>query len=193
MTVNENTNGQHRSPALAIDDGDRLVVAWEDDSDRDDVNRILVRGFNASGTQRFADMAITAVADGPQYRPDISMAEDGRFVLVWEGDRDDNGSYQIRGLGMTRDGGEWLALHTYNEDPDGQQRDPQVALHSSGSQVCVWEDDIDGNGYYQILANGTDWSVLSMRARRSPCVATRTARPGRGTSRSQSSPIMTVL
>ena len=41
-----------------------------------------------------------------------------------------------------------------NSEPDGQQLRPAVAIDSDGDFVVVWEDDQDGNGFYQIYARG---------------------------------------
>ena len=154
FTVNSVSTGQQLRPTVGMDGSSGFAVAWEDDSDRNNVFRVLVRGFESDGSQRFADMAVSAAAAGQQGRPALSMAADGRIALVWEDDSDDNGSYQIRSRGLTRDGDDWFALRTVNEDPDGQQLAPHLAVHSSGAIVYVWEDDMDGNGYYQIVANG---------------------------------------
>ena len=156
FTVNSVAAGDQLRPTVGMDGDSNFAVAWEDDNDGDGVKRVFVRGFDSVGSERFADLPVSAAAAGHQRKPDIAMAADGRLALVWEDDSDDNGSYQIRALGLADDGSEWFAPHTVNEDPHGQQLAPGAAIHDTGSLVFVWEDDMDGNGYYQILANGSD-------------------------------------
>ncbi len=50
----------------------KFVVVWEDDKDGNGYYQIYARGFNANGSQRFADMTVNSVASGQQRRPAIA-------------------------------------------------------------------------------------------------------------------------
>jgi hypothetical protein len=83
------------------------------------------------------------------------MRGDGGFVVTWQDDSDGNGSYQIHARAFHVDGSEWKARWTVNRQDSGQQSSPHVAI-AGRATVVVWQDDMDGNGSYQLLARGVD-------------------------------------
>ena len=131
-----------------------FVVVWEDDKDENGYYQILARGFNADGSERFHDITVNSVGKGQQFKPAVAMASDGRFVVVWEDDQDENGYYQILARGFNADGTERFHDITVNTDYHGQQLKPVVAMASDGSFVVAWQDDRNENGFGEILARG---------------------------------------
>lgn len=77
---------------------------------------------------------------GSQYNSSVSVADDGRFVVVWRsaGDQDGDGfgifaqRYHANG---TRDGTEFQVNTTYTDSQDH----PVVYMHDDGSFVVIWE------------------------------------------------------
>jgi len=143
-----------RTQAVAIVPPGDFVVVWEDDEDRNGFYQIRARGFRADGTERFPAFTVNRVAAGQQLKPAVAMDSNGNFGVVWEDDRNENGYYQIRARGFNADGSERLSEFTVNSIGSGQQLKPAIAMAPSGDFVVVWEDDMDGNGYYQIRARG---------------------------------------
>jgi hypothetical protein len=82
----------------------------------------------------------------------VSVADDGRFVVVWEDDSDNNGKYEILARRFNANGAALGGQFTVNQSSTGQQRKPRVDASASFEFVVVWEDDRDGNGKYQIFA-----------------------------------------
>jgi hypothetical protein len=154
IVVNSVASGQQRRPAVAIDDSGRFVVAWEDDQDDNGFYEIMMRGFNANGTERFSDRTVNTVSSGQQTRPTVACDESGNFVVAWEDDQDGNGFYQILGRGFTAAGAQRIATFTVNSVSDGNQFNPAVAMDADGDFVVAWEDDQDDDGNFQIHARG---------------------------------------
>ncbi len=152
--VNTVADGQQRNPDVAMDDQGNFVVVWEDDQDGNGSYQVLGRGFNANGTQRFADRAINSVSGGQQFQPAIGMDAAGNFVVAWEDDQDGNNSFQILARGFTPTGAQRIGDFTVNSVAAGQQLNPAIALDASGDFVIAWEDDQDDNNYFQIFARG---------------------------------------
>lgn len=153
-TVHSVTAGDQTRPAVAMAADGSFIVVWEDDSDNNGKSEILMAGFNPDGSQRFGDMQLNAQSGGRQKNPDIVMNPEGRAVIVWESDNDINGLYQVKAVGIDINGNELFAEMTVNKDPDGQHSNPAVDMNATGTFIVVWEDDSDGNGYYQIHAAG---------------------------------------
>ncbi|MBN2359006.1 MAG: metallophosphoesterase [Deltaproteobacteria bacterium] len=156
FTVNTRSAGQQRRPAVGTDALGGFAVAWEDDQEDDGDFQILARGFEPDGSQRFGELVAHSTTGGQHLRPTIGMAPGGDFALAWEDDRDGNGKYQIRARVFSAAGVELQAEWTVNRLAAGQQRAPSLALGAGGVMVVAWEDDLDGNGKYQILARGED-------------------------------------
>ena len=127
MTVNSVASGQQLKPDVAMADSGDFVVVWEDDKDNNGYYQIYARGFNANGSQRFADMTVNSVASGQQLKPAVAMTIDGKFVVVWEDDKDGNGYYQIYARGFNANGSQRFADMTVNSVASGQQRRPAIA------------------------------------------------------------------
>ncbi|MFN8577489.1 MAG: hypothetical protein U0354_11580 [Candidatus Sericytochromatia bacterium] len=81
----------------------------------------------------------------------VSMANDGTFVVTWENEPSGGGDYEIyarrfqtNGTPLTGISGNEFLVNTYGTN---QQNNPQIAHHSDGSFVIVWESD------HQVSAN----------------------------------------
>jgi hypothetical protein len=128
MTVNSVGAGQQRRPDVAIrPDGD-FVVVWEDDKDKNGYYEILARGFDSRGIERFRDRTVNTAGSGQQRKPQVGIAEDGHFVVVWEDDKDRNGYYQIYARGFKANGTQKFSDRVINQVSDGQQLRPAIAV-----------------------------------------------------------------
>ncbi|WP_298303440.1 RHS repeat domain-containing protein [uncultured Erythrobacter sp.] len=152
-TVNADANGQQQFSSIAADSDGNFVVVWEDDTDSNGYFQIMMRGFNADGTERFSQRTVNSVGAGQQLKPQIAMADNGNFVVVWEDDADGNGHYEIEMRGFKADGSQRFTQRTVHNAGDGRIK-PQIAMSGNGFFVVVWEDDADKNGYYQIGMRG---------------------------------------
>ncbi|MCP3940968.1 MAG: hypothetical protein GY710_05740 [Desulfobacteraceae bacterium] len=154
--VNSTATGQQRRPAIAIDSNGNFVVVWEDDQDQDGFYDIMARGFDRWGNQIISDFMVNEVQSGQQYKPEIAMSLQGKFVITWEDDNNNNNVYEIMARGFDTAGNETIDGFYVNSVGSGQQYQPDIAMDSNGNFVIVWEDDNDSNGYYEILARGFD-------------------------------------
>lgn len=152
MTVNSVGSGQQLSPAVAMDYNGRFVVAWEDDKDGNGYYQILARGFNANGSQRFADRTVNSVAAGQQFNPVMAMDSSGDFVVVWEDDQNNDGDFTLLGRGFNDNGSQRFADMAINSNASGHQQSAAIGMDDYGRFTVAWQDDKDGNGYYQIMA-----------------------------------------
>lgn len=155
-TANATAEGQQTHPVIAVDSAGASVVGWEDDPDSNGQSlRIRARGFTPTGGERIGDFAVPGDSVGNRRAPSVSMQPSGAFVFTWQDDTDGNGAFQIHGRAFTASGAEWRARWTVNRLDAGAQLAPGVAL-VGGKAVFVWQDDLDGNGTYQVIARGVD-------------------------------------
>jgi len=154
FTVNPTTSGDQFKLDIGASASGGFVVVYEDDRDGNDFYDIYMRGFNSDGSQLFSDRKVNSDSSGQQRDPAIAMAPDGSFVIVYEDDRDGNGVNDIFMRGFNSDGSQRFSDRKVNSDSSGQQHQPAVAIDQNGDFVVAWQDDKDGNGYYEILMRG---------------------------------------
>ncbi|MBW2524946.1 MAG: metallophosphoesterase [Deltaproteobacteria bacterium] len=154
VQANPDGTGQQQAPAVASDAQGNFVVVWQDDTDENGVFQLHARGFAADGTERFPRMTVNSQAQGQQVEPAIGMAPDGRFVVAWQDDPENDGTYQVMMRGFAADGSERFSQRSAHADAQGQRIAPSVGLADDARFVVAWQDDTDGNGVFQIHARG---------------------------------------
>jgi hypothetical protein len=154
ITVNKKSAGQQEHSDIAMADDGSFVVVWMDDSDENGVFQIYAAGFNSNGSKKWGDITVNKNSGGQQRNPDIDMAGNGSFVVVWEDDNNANDIYQIYAAGFNANGTKKWNDITVNENSKGQQINPSVAVSVDGSFVVCWQDDSNENEVYQIYAAG---------------------------------------
>lgn len=153
-TLNDLYPGVQNTPAVAVAADGSFVVVWEDDTDGNGLFQVHARGFHADGSERFGRITVNTESAGQQRHPDIAMAPNGQFVVVWEDDPENNGLYNIRGRGFHANGTQRFSERTVAMTGPGSELDPSVAMADDSSFVITWADDTDYNGFYQINARG---------------------------------------
>lgn len=149
--VNSVSSNQQFNPSIDMAPDGRFVVVWEDYSNGASTPQVFMRGFNADGTQRFADRNVMNAIEGSRLKPDIFLDANANIVVAWEDDTGADGYYQIFAKGFHADGSDRFGRKVVNSKAAGQQRRPAIDGTSSGAFVVVWEDDQDNNGKYNIL------------------------------------------
>ena len=151
--VNVNAGGEQAVPVLAVADNGDFVVAWADDTDNNGFFDIFARGFSADGSERLPTFKVNTDSSGQQLTPDIAMAPNGDFVIVWADDADNNNFFQIRGRGFFANGsqkfGDGSAMNNLGA---GDQLTPVVGMADDGSFVVAWIDDPDNDKIFEISA-----------------------------------------
>lgn len=150
--VNSKSAGQQRNPAVHGNSSGSFVVVWEDDQDKDGKYNVMGRAFHADGTQKIADSTMSGTS-GNHTEPDVCMNEDGAFTVTWTDDSDSTGIPDIywRHYSATGEAGDASRV---NYIQDGSQYRSAIGCTPKGARVVLWEDDNDGNGYYEIFGRG---------------------------------------
>ncbi len=153
--VNEEVTGDRLAPSVGVDQYGNSVVVWQDDTGINGESLIRGRGFYEGGCPRFS-LTVNTAANGSHRSPAVSVSPEGSFVVVWEEAPAGDGRYQIFARGFDRLGNELFPDTVVPTAGTGQHHHPAVASDPYGRFVVAWEDDKDGNGYFQIMARGFD-------------------------------------
>ena len=83
--VNTFTTGLQGAPALGSAANGGFVIVWESfGQDGDDIG-VFGQRYDANGVKQFGEFQANVYTSGPQAAPDIGVAGDGSFVVVWQG------------------------------------------------------------------------------------------------------------
>jgi len=145
FVVNASTAGKQESPALAVAVDGTFVVIWQGE-DSDDKG-VFGQLFAADGQPIGPEFQVHQDETGKQEKPQVAMADDGTFAVLWKGpDADDKGVF-IRFFDATGQplGDEQIA----NTNEVGKQDHPHLALAGDGRAVVVWQGtDSDDHGVF---------------------------------------------
>jgi hypothetical protein len=147
-------------------------VVWADDPDGNGYYNIPYRVVSPTGTVTGSGTA-NASSSGQQIGPKVSVDPDGAptsttavaFTVVWE-DIQATTPAVVKAAGFVSATAKAYEL-TVNA-MGGSHHRPDVAVSASGDAVIVWDEDTDGNNFYNIgltrLAKATGSVVLSRRS-----------------------------
>jgi hypothetical protein len=156
-------NWRHVQPDVAVWPNGSVVVVWADDTDGNGYNQIRVRTFNAAGTDTGSATA-NGVGTGQQVYPEVAVDPDGSaFAVVFEDDQDSTAP-TVRVSGFAS-----ITSKTYEKQvhaTGGTNRHPDVAMSAAGNAIVVWDEDVDGNGFYNVgLASFTNTGAAKIAVR----------------------------
>ena len=95
-TVNQKSDNSKYQARVAMAPDGKFVVSWTDKRSGNNTPQIWVRGFNADGSQAFAERAVADKAAGTRIKSDVFIDNQHRFIVAWEDDSDANGSTQSK-------------------------------------------------------------------------------------------------
>ncbi len=162
--VNPSSPSTQTNVAVAENQSGAYVIVWQDQSDG-----IFAQRYNAAGNMAGEVLRVDpgTVAAQAQIDPDVAVADDGSFVVVWQGSGNAGGNgTDVIGRLYANDGTPGTEF-IVNTQTTGEQTNPQVAMNSTGAFVVTWQgisaEDADGGVYarrYQADGTATDASQL---------------------------------
>ena len=144
------TAGNQGAPAVARAADGRFVVAWQSkDQDGDGYGYgIYAQRYDDDGTAVGAVIQVNTTTAGDQMTPAVAMGEDGRFVVVWQGDdgleddelEDDvaDGTTDIFAQRFDADGNPVGGEFQVNQFEGTDQNMPAVTMNAAGQFAVAW-------------------------------------------------------
>ena len=142
--ANLTTAGAQDESVVAIDPNGNFLVVWRDEFLDGNASAIIGRRFSArTGQPLSGEFLINLTTVGDQRNPAIAMADDGRFVVVWEGpDTFATVTPGIFGSLRAANGTAIAAEFPINANVGGVQRRPAVAMQPGGAFLVAWQDEV---------------------------------------------------
>ncbi|WP_309117882.1 hypothetical protein [Saccharothrix sp.] len=140
-------NWRHVQPDVALHDDGSAVVVWAEDPDGNGFYNIAVRVVRVDGTIAGSATA-NASSDGQQLNPAVAADPDtAGFAVVWE-DKQSTANPTVRVSGFASVTSKTFEAQVHNAG--GTHQRPDVAMGAAGNAVVVWEEDGDGNGFFNV-------------------------------------------
>nr|WKN39463.1 cadherin-like domain-containing protein [Tunicatimonas sp. TK19036] len=152
ILVNTPTTNSQTNSAIARDANGNFVIVWQDRGFAIYAQRYDAQAKPIGGSIRVSNLNIGAEL------PDVAMADDGSFVVVWQGESQDGDGTAIAGKMFSNEavaGTEFVV----NSTIAGSQTNPKVAMNATGAFAVTWEGaggaDPDGVYVRTYSADGT--------------------------------------
>jgi hypothetical protein len=151
--VNTYTSDQQTNPAVAMDGGGNLVIAWDDRWQDGSDWGVYGQRYDSAGVAQGAEFRVNTYTSSSQGGPAVAMDSTGGFVVAWHSytqDGSGNGVYAQRyAADGTAQGGEFRAnTYTYSE-----QHTPAAAFGANGDLLIAWQS-------YPSDEEGWSWGVF---------------------------------
>ncbi len=153
IAVNVVSDNQQRDPSIGMNSKGDFFIAWEDDTDGNEIYRIRMRAFDRDGKETTKDTFVSTPGQDAT-DPSICMTDNGVAFFSWAAKEFEKGSTTYKNVAMhsrsDKLSDELLVSPIYS----GTQDQPAIACAANTRNVVVWHDDLDGNDYYEIMCKG---------------------------------------
>lgn len=124
------------------------VVTWSSYGHKNDTSGIYQQLFKADGTALGDEHRVNTHKPGNQYHSDVTVLNDGSYVVTWESQDQDGDDYGIYQQHFDAGGDKIGHEQRVNSHTALDQKAPDTAALSNGGWVVAWEsDDQDGNAF----------------------------------------------
>ncbi|MEP2277774.1 MAG: cadherin-like domain-containing protein, partial [Reichenbachiella sp.] len=140
--VNGISSDDQNNPDIAQNANGDFVVVWEDHYNGSiSAYNIKAQLYNSEGVRQGAEMTVN---DGGLEvgSPEVSLNDDGNFMVVWTSDGGDIGGNSDDIVGKVFDWDREVVKSEFilNTATSGIQRNPNIALNEEGGFIVVWND-----------------------------------------------------
>jgi hypothetical protein len=130
----------------SCDASGNFVLVWTSNQQDGSDYTVVGRRFNDSGVPRGDEFIVNQYTASHQDYPDVAVAPDGRFVVVWHSAFQDGSNYGVYGRRYHNNGYPFGGEFQINDYTMRNQWWPKIAMDHFGSYTVVWQSDIlDGN------------------------------------------------
>ncbi len=140
LLVDENANNTQGEVSISSAPDGRFVVAWSTYfSSGGAGNEVRARAYDANGSPVGGEFQVNTTTAGSQRAPDVAMAPDGSFVVVWAAYGGSPGTGQVIGRRYGAGGAGPSAEITVGA-AQADDSVPRVAIETDGAFVVTWTD-----------------------------------------------------
>ena len=136
--VNTYTNGDQRTPVVAMNSSGSSLVVWTSDGQDGSGSGIFGQRFDALGNPHGPEFQVNTFTNDNQDTPAVAMNSGGSSLVVWtstDQDGDDDGIFGQHYDALGNPHGPEFQVNTFT---NAMQSSPDVAMADMGNSLVVW-------------------------------------------------------
>jgi len=137
--VNTYTTSTQITPVISADAAGNFVVVWSSYGQDEDQFGVFARRYESNGTAIGAEFQVNSYTTGYQYRPAVSVAPAGEFLVTWDSVGQDGSEEGVFGQRYSSAGIANGTEFQVNTQTVGHQEVSAVAVIAGGF-VVAWQD-----------------------------------------------------
>jgi hypothetical protein len=137
--VNAFTIGPQQRPAIDVESDGDFVVAFRGDDGAND--SIWARRFTSSGAAQGVELRVNGISGSGHDSPDLAIAPDSSFVVVWEKYQGDGSGSGIAARRVSAAGSPLATELVVNTYTPSNQLNPSIGVEADGDFVVAWQSD----------------------------------------------------
>ncbi|MEM6273506.1 MAG: hypothetical protein AAF998_29140, partial [Bacteroidota bacterium] len=146
------STGNQRQPKVAMNASGQHVITWMDENLDASSYGIYFALYSAANAVVVGETAVNTTTNDYQGYPDVGMAADGSFAIVWQSKDQDGSGNGIYGQLFTAAGATSGSEFLVNTVTANNQQEPAIGVASDGKFVVAWSDFQSGTSLYEIEA-----------------------------------------
>ena len=157
--INTYATGEQYNASVAIDPSGKFVVVWESFPNQDgDFTGVYGQRFDAAGGKVGSEFRVNTYTTGDQNYPDVAVDGTGRFVVVWQSDKEDGNDLGVFGRRYAANGTPLSGEFQVNIFTGDAQFRPRVASDAAGNFTVIWSSEAEDGSQTGVFGRRFDAS-----------------------------------
>ena len=132
-------------PSIAMNMSGNFVVAWQCPEKDGSIFGIFAKRFDDEANPIGEEFQVNTTTYQSQHEPVVSIADNGKFIIVWESYMQDGSGEGVYAQLYDSDGKPIEGEFRVNTFIENDQQEPSVAMDSIGNFVVTWRSGWDYN------------------------------------------------
>ena len=141
LQINSYTLGRQRRSAVSMNASGDFVVVWQSYLQYGFHHRVFGQRFSSAGAALGSEIEVSRYTQLNEQRPGVALADDGRFVVAWEGLDHDGYGYGVLFARFSSAGARTGVEFVVNRYTSYHQYFPHLDVDDDGDPVVVWNSD----------------------------------------------------
>lgn len=161
VLVNREISDHQSSPDLAFDDSGSLVVAWQSRHQDGSDWGVYGQWFAADGSRMGGETSLNTTTVASQKAPTVANDPTAGVVVGWQSRDQDGDSWGVVAREFTANGVASSAEVLLNEETEGHQQDPAIAVADDGRWLTAWTDGKSDGAGREVVSRTFDASGIA--------------------------------
>ncbi|HJT75855.1 MAG TPA: Ig-like domain repeat protein, partial [Gemmataceae bacterium] len=154
--VDAGSTYQDQFPSVGMDAGGNFVIVWQNNGQDGNSWGVYGQRYDSGGNPVGGTFQVNTYTANAQQHPEVAMAADGSFVVVWQSNNQDGNGWGVYGQRYDSAGNRAGGEFQVNTTTANAQMNPVVAIDPNHNFVVAW--DANQTGDWDVYAQHYDAS-----------------------------------